>query len=391
MLEQVLFYLALLTLLVLFRMFWEFYRGNREISKLTHLPPLHAPEKAPKVSVIIPARNEEQGIEEALQSILRQDYPCYEVIVLNDRSDDRTGEILEEMARENARLGQVDLKVVHLTELPKGWIGKNYALYQGTQVAQGSLYLFTDADVEMDPSTLSRAVQYLQEKRLNHLTIAPLLQLPGLMLNAFLGMFTIFFAMYAKPWNARKAESSDFIGVGAFNLIQAATYNTIGTHQAIALRPDDDMKLGKLVKKHGFRQDVVFGQSMVRVKWYASLGDMIEGLMKNAFSGVEYRLSSMIFGVLVMLVFWVWPVAALWVTDGPIQLTNLCVILLALGLYMDNARFHEISPWYAIFYPLSTLLIGYILLRAAFQNTLARGIYWRGTFYALEALKTNKV
>src|SRR5690606_11849311 len=146
--------------------------------------------------------------------------------------------------------------------------------------------------------TLSRAVQYLQETRLNHLTIAPLLQLPGLMLNAFLGMFTILFAMYAKPWNARKAETSDVIGVGAFNLIRTATSNTIGTHQAIALRPDDDMTLGKLVKKHGFRQDVVFGQSMVRVKWYASLGDMIEGLMKNAFSGVEYRLSSMIFGVL---------------------------------------------------------------------------------------------
>ena len=203
------------------------------------------------ISVVIPARNEKRHLEIALQSVLGQKYPTFEVIVIDDRSTDETGEILDRMAVQNPLL-----RVFHIQELPQGWLGKNFALSYGASKARGDLLLFTDADVIMEPTTMSRAVSYLIKERLDHMTLSPTLSMPSLILRIFVTGFYFFFSLYARPWKARDSKSHAHIGIGAFNLIRQKVYQTIGTHQVIAMRPDDDMKLGKIVKKNGFSSGV---------------------------------------------------------------------------------------------------------------------------------------
>jgi hypothetical protein len=162
-------------------------------------------------------------------------------------------------------------------------LGKNHALCVGSAEASGTLLLFTDADVVFEPATLRRAVTLMWLDGLDYLTAIQDARVPGVALNAFVAALGVFFALYARPWKAQDAHSRHHVGVGAFNLIRAEAYRAIGTHRAIAMRPDDDIKLGKLVKKRGFHQDVVYGRDLIIVDWYASPGELIDGLMKNAF------------------------------------------------------------------------------------------------------------
>ncbi len=240
-----LFYLAIVTLLFWVAFGIELVIGSRSIRFLKDvLSSRRLP--APKVSIIIPARNEERHIQEALQSVLNQDYENLEFIIINDRSTDQTGTILTRMGKANPRL-----HILQITELPPGWLGKTYALYYGAQKATGELLLFTDADMVMQPSTVSKAVTYLLDNQLDHLTLASEVRMPGVMLGMFTAAFGIFFSLYARPWKAKNPRSSKYVGIGGFNMVRAEVYRAVGTHQAIAMRPDDDMKLGKLIKKNG--------------------------------------------------------------------------------------------------------------------------------------------
>ena len=136
--------------------------GGRRIERLERIAPISNLQMrdagAPRISIVIPACNEERNIEEALASVLAQDYPDFEVIALDDRSTDTTGAILDRMAERNPRL-----RVLHIRSLPEGWLGKNHALQYGADRAQGSLLLFTDADVVMEATVLRRAVAYLTD------------------------------------------------------------------------------------------------------------------------------------------------------------------------------------------------------------------------------------
>lgn len=364
----------------------EFIWGNRSIAKLAQTPLPSEGYDWPSVSVIVPARNEERHLEEALSSLLNLDYPAYELVVLNDRSTDRTGEIL-------ARMAQVypQLRVTHITELPPGWLGKNHALAQGAKMSSGELLLFTDADIVMVPDTLRRTVAYLQSQPLDHLAVLPEIQTPSLALSLFMNAFSIYFALYARPWRASNPKSAAFIGIGAFNLIRRSVYEQIGTHQAIALRPDDDMKLGKLVKKFGFRQAAGNGLGLVCLEWYGSLRELVQGLMKNAFAGLEYNLFFVVGGVMAQFLFGVWPVLALFITQGPAWWFNLLSVGLMQLLCWNNAKAFQLNRLSGLFFPLSSLLMMYIVLRGTVLNLWHNGIHWRGTHYSLAELRKNKI
>lgn len=376
-----------LTLLITLLTGLELCTGNRKLKTLRDLPPLTESGAAvPRVSIIIPARNEAEGIQAGVTSMLRQDYPDFEVILVNDRSDDDTGPLMEEMSATDRRV-----KVLHVTDLPPGWLGKNHAMFLGAQAAEGSIYLFSDADIILAPTALSRAVQRLTAENLQHLTALPEVTARALDLKLFLGAFTVFFSLFAKPWKVRDPKSKAHLGVGAFSLIRAETYRNIGTHQAIAMRPDDDMKLAKRVKIQGYRTEVLFGTDMVRVDWYPSLSAMVHGLMKNAFSGIDYRVSTALSGCLIQTAFFVWPFFALFITDGlAFQLYLLNYVLLTL-ICRDHARFNKVAPWFGLTFALSSLLIVYIVLRAMALTLWQGGIVWRGTLYPLEELKANRV
>jgi glycosyltransferase involved in cell wall biosynthesis len=334
----------------------------------------------------VAARNEQRNIQEALQSLLRLSYPNYELIVVDDRSDDETGYILDRIAGKNNRL-----KVIHVDVLPAGWLGKTHALWVGSQRASGELLLFTDADIVMVPTVLNRAVAFMNRYRLDHLAATPSVRMPTTFLGMFGASFIIYFSLFTRPWKARDPKSRCHIGIGAFNLVSAAAYRQVGGHETIRLRPDDDLKLGKIIKRGGFRQDAAYAPDFLQVEWYASLHEVVKGLEKNAFSGTDYNIGLVLAGILFHALFSVWPFFAILLTTGAVRWLYASITLLILLLVADSARFQRSPSWYAIGYPLTSALFVYILLRTMLLNLFQGGIYWRGTFYPLKELKGNRV
>jgi len=363
----------------------ELYLGNRKIARLQNIPPLEGGD-VPAVSIVIAARDEERQVENALGSVLRQDYPNYEVIVVNDRSSDGTGAILDRMARANDRL-----RVVSVEELPQGWLGKNHALHMGASLASGAFILFSDADIVMDSSVVGRAMRYASDHRLDHLAIAPHVVPHGFLFNAFLGVFGLFFNLYAKPWKARDPRSPRHIGIGAFNLVRASAYRAVGGHERIAMRPDDDIKLGKLIKKSGYQQDLVFGGLLLSVEWYDSVRAMIRGLMKNMFAGLGYSVTAALAAAVAQVLLGFWPFAALALTSGRVRILNALAVATMLAIFIGAAKEMKLPLLCAIAFPVAMLLFAYVVLRSMAVTLRNGGIDWRGTHYSLAELRANRI
>lgn len=359
--------------------------GVRQIRRLADVP-TGLRHEWPMVSVVVAARNEERDLPRALESLLRLDYPALEIIVVNDRSTDRTGELLEQYAAADPRL-----RVIHIEKLPAEWLGKNHALHQGAAVARGELLLFTDADVVFSPTVLRRAVTYMQANDVDLLAAIPQVRMPTLLLQSFAITFMMMFFLYFQPWRARLPRSKAYIGIGAFNLVKAEAYRQVGGHAPIAMRPDDDVKLGQLLKLRGKKIDVVEATGELVVPWYASLAEVVRGLEKNTFAGVEYRIDiTMVFSA-AALIFNVLPFIMVFIAQDIARagFALSCVILLALSA--STAVAGGMNPLAALGYPIATLLFVIILWRNMVLTLWQGGIRWRDTFYSLKQLRENRV
>lgn len=355
--------------------------GFRKIQRLPDLPAA-LPSQSPLVSIIIPALNEEEGLEVALRSILALDYPALEIIAVDDRSTDTTGVILDRLAGEFPQL-----QVIHIRELPPGWLGKNHALWLGASQARGELLLFTDADVRMAPGALARAVGYFNGQRLDHLAVFFDVVVPGGLLNMLIVDFAGAFLLAMRPWEARDPNKASHIGVGGFNLVRADTYQRIGTHRALALCPVDDVMLGWLVKKRGGCQDCLLGNGLVTVPWYDSVGGMIRGLEKNVFAFCDYSLLKVAGGSLLIVLGRIWPLAALLFTSGPTRLVNLALVAGQLAFVLGAIRDSPVAARHLLWFPISPLPGLYLIWRATFLTLWRQGIRWRTTFYPLAELQ----
>ena len=366
---------------------WRFMlEARRELSRIRDWQPEQQPSDWPRVSILITARDEELHLELAAKTLLSLDYPSLQLIAVNDRSQDKTGSILDSLAEQDSRL-----MVVHIDDLPSGWLGKNHALQQAAARADGEYLLMTDADVFMDSLALQRAVAYAGQHQLDHLALLPEAEAKGFWLQAFINTFALMFTIYFKPWRARRKSSRHFVGIGAFNLVRRDVFEHLEGMTAIRMRPDDDLMLGKLIKKHEYRQDVMDGVGMVRVPWYATLGEAIRGLEKNAFAGAGYSLLRV--GLMTFSAFAVFigPWVGVCLADSPARWIFLASGLLQALLAVGSASALRYSPASGLVLPLSVLLMIYTQWRAT-ALTLARGgISWRGTRYSLDELKANRV
>jgi cellulose synthase/poly-beta-1,6-N-acetylglucosamine synthase-like glycosyltransferase len=375
---------ALLTLAFFLAFGLELAGAARSIRRLSDLPAEGT--EWPLVSVIIPALNEERNIEQALTSVMGLDYPALEVVFVNDRSTDRTGEVVARLAARDPRI-----HLVNIASLPAGWLGKNHALHVGAAEAGGELLLFTDADIVFEPSSLRRAVAYMEKEKLDHLTAGAEVTGPTFPLRLFISTFAFFFLMYARPWKAKDSNPRNHVGIGAFNLVRASLYRKAGGHEPIRMRPDDDMKLGKLVKLNGGREEFVGASGLISVEWYGSIGEAVRGLEKNAFSGVNYSVVLLILASIVQLTFDVWPWIALFVTHGWVRWVNASIILATLTMVAALARENGGRIWYALAFPCMAVFFLYVLWRSALIAIIRGGIDWRGTRYPLRDLRANKI
>jgi len=377
--------LALTLLIIHLLIAVELIYAARHLINLRQIAPL-ALQQLPSLSIIVAARNEEEQMETALTSLLHIDYPELEVIVVNDRSTDSSAEILVRMATIHPQLKSLTIDL-----LPEGWLGKNHALWQGSKIAKGKLLLFTDADIVMAPETLKKAVSLLEQQQIDHLAVSPALKMPGLLLNLLASSFGFFFGLYTRPWRVADPRSRCHIGVGAFNLVRAAVYHQIGGHRLIKLRPDDDLKLGKIIKDAGYRQQFAYGHNLIEVQWYSSVREMIVGLEKNLFAGNDYRITTTIGGILAGLTLFVYPYIALILTSGATWLLSLASVMVLSLLLIISARRFNTTHWQLIGFPFSVALLCAISLRTMTLNLVQGGLYWRGTFYSLADLRKNRV
>jgi len=377
------FILALLALLMTLWTAIEITIGIRKMRLLADVPPL-TPAKQPKVSIVVAACNEEKSIERAARSLLNQEYANFEVVIVNDRSTDGTGRILEKLRKEFPRL------LVHqIDKLPPGWLGKTNALHQGAKLASGEYLLFTDADVVMEKTTLSRAAFLVKKNALDHLSLFFKNTTSGALLNALIidasgGLLFLF-----KPWKAKDPKSKKFVGVGAFNLVKKSAYESIGGHGAVRMHPIDDIMLGKNLKRSGFRQDCLLGNEFVTVRWYESAGAMIQGLMKNVFALYNFKVSYVLASILVIVL---GSVAPLWflIFAGPkSQAVSFLAIAARFYSFSQGAKAMD-APAGLMFWSLITPYINmYIILKATFTTLKNKGITWRGTFYPLTQHRKN--
>jgi len=336
----------------------------------------------PRLSVIVPARDEEDSVRQALDSLLAADYPNLEIIAVDDRSRDRTGAIMDELAAGDDRL-----RVLHVRELPSNWLGKTHAMWRGYQAAGGEWLLFTDGDVIYAPSTLRQAVFFARASGVDHLALFPDLARGGFLENLVMCGFAFLFTLRYQPWLARTRLRLYYVGVGAFNLIHRRAYEAIGTHRRLAMEVVDDVKLGKLVKDHGLRQDVLGGAGALRVRYQIGIGGVIGGLTKNAFASLNFSLTRLVATTALALALFLGPYSGLLAAGSWGWWAYLaCAVSLhtVFGVLLDRSR---LAWWNTVFLPLLALLFVYVAWRSAWITLRDGGVTWRATFYRLRDLR----
>lgn len=362
------------------------FRGVGRVPVLEDLRESEAkPGAYPSVSVVVAARDEEAAVGAALRSVMEQDYPGrLEIVAVDDRSTDGTGDVLADLAAGTP--GR--LRHLRVDELPEGWLGKNHALWFGAGESEGEWLLFTDADVRFAPDCVELAVRHAISEGLDHLTLAPELISRGVTLKSFVAAFVLVFEVTQRPWRVSDPYAKEAVGVGSFNLVRRKAYRSAGTHQAIRMRPDDDLKLGRILKDAGFRQDVAYGLGSVRVEWHRTLAGAVRGLEKSMFPGVDYRLSAALLASLALFATNVLPfIGVVFARRPATRLLFGADVALVFAMYARGVRRSGTPAYFAALHPFGAAVLIFAMLRSTYRTLARGGIEWRGTFYPLETLK----
>lgn len=344
------------------------------------LPPEH-----PRLAVIVPACNEEAAIAGTVRTLLAQEGVNLEIIAVDDRSTDRTGAILDELAAA-ADGGPVPLTVLHIRELPAGWMGKQNALAQGVAATRAPYLLFTDGDIFFRPDALRRAMRFTLEEGADHLVLLPTPIMKTWGEHMMISALQVYSAWAVRLWRIPDPRRKDRLGVGAFNLLRREAYDAIGGIAAFRMEVIEDVRIAVEIKRHGLRQRVALGAGLVTLHWASGALGIVRNVTKNSFAAFRFQAAPALAAALGLFVYGVLPAAGLF---GPplMRAASIVILLSILTLYFLFRREGGSSPWYALLFPLASVLLAYALLRSIVL-TLARGaVVWRGTAYPIRTLR----
>jgi glycosyltransferase involved in cell wall biosynthesis len=334
----------------------------------------------PSLSIIVPARNERQAIIASLESLVKQDYPKFEIVVVNDRSTDSTGEAVQEFAQKNPRI-----KLINLTSLPQDWMGKPHALQKGAESSQSEWLLFTDADVTWGPGVLKKTLSQMLRTQGDFATIAfePLLN--SLWERLFLMTTYIFGFTFRPPWNVSNARSRTGFGVGQFCLLKRSVFEKVEGMSRIRLSIPNDMALGDAVKNNGFHCALFFGKDIFWCRWQEGLKGLLRGVEKNFFAGFGFNYFSAVILILIILGVNTGPLLGLFlaiVSKSPILIflhfSGLAAIYLFCSDYLAQLHFRSYE---ILLLPLGGMYLIAALLWSIFYTEKNGGIRWRDTVY----------
>jgi chlorobactene glucosyltransferase len=381
----------------IFIVYWLHNQYHLDIV-VTPTPP---PANAPLISVCVPARNEERNIRACVEAILAQDYPNFEVIVLEDRSIDRTSEILRDLSMESdSKLSDPkeqapSLQIISGSDLPKGWAGKPHALFQASKAARGEWLCFVDADTFLSPTTLSSCYTKAIETEADMFTIMTFQIMGSFWEKVVMPIVMTALSVGFSPRKVNDPKSKDAIANGQFILIKRSVYDAIGGHESVKDQIVEDKAISEQVKWNGYRLIVANGYSMVKTRMYTSLPEMWEGWTKNIYLGLSDRPSLILlgaFGAFILLVaalfLPLWPLLGIfWYLQGGSWLALAVIfeslILWAIVIYV-RARVAigmGISPWYAITLPLGAAVFAAMMITSTCKVISGKGVTWKGRIY----------
>ena len=347
-----------------------------------------APAGSPSITVIVPARNEAADIAATLHSLLAQDYPNLHIIAVDDRSTDRTGDLIDTIAAQHPDKLPDKLRALHVTELPPGWLGKTHAMALAARQAPTDYLLFTDADVLFRSDAIRRALAHAVATRADHLVTMPTTLIHRWDEAAILGFFQVFALWGSRPWRVADSTSKrDALGIGAFNLLSRSAYLQIGGFESLRMEIIEDLALARRIKQAGLVQRVAFGRGLVSLHWASGISGLVSVMTKNLFSAFRFYIGLALLGCLWLLVFCVAPAAGLFFT--PTRIPAIVAVAAVLWAYRLMSRHSGISTGYALFFPLGALVFIFTLLRSMLLTLKRGGVIWRGTFYSLAELRKN--
>ena len=381
---------AVLCLLYWLRTAYGIYRVRAGVPLLTDLD-IPEPPSWPAVSVVVPACNEAEKFEAAARTLLAQDYENLEIILIDDRSTDATGEIADRLAACDPRV-----RAVHVSDLPDGWLGKVNALNRGLAESAGEIVLFTDADVNHRGDALRRAVAFMQAGGLDHLAGCPSLRSSsGLLTDSLIAAFLRqLFGLFLPSWRVADPASRAFFGVGAFNMVRRSALDATEGFEWLKLETGDDMGLGLMMKRSGAKCRVLSMRDLVSVQWYGSLRGVMRGSEKVYASGSNCRLLPIILSAAIMLLLEASPVLCLlplaWPRTRLAGLPGLPIALLFAYSAIGFSRWGRARILPGLLAPFTAGVTAAILLRAGILGWRRGGIVWRGTFYPADELRKGR-
>lgn len=362
-------------------------RAMRCIPKLREIEPA-CPARWPRVSLIVPARDEATNLEPAIISRLRDGYPELELIIVDDRSTDGTGEIADAIAACDARV-----VVEHVSALPDAWLGKVHALHRGVERASGEWLLFSDADVHYAPDTLRRAIAYLERERADHLGVIPEMRPRNFPVGVLQAAFLRLVVTGGRFPSIADPSSKAAFGAGVFSLIRRSALERTPGFEWLRLEVIDDLALGQMLKAHGASARVLNAAGSIWLDFYPSVGEFVRGGEKNSFAllgGLSYVRLALVVGALLGLelgacVPLAWPG-----TPWPVRAGA------ALALALSTAGGLLVNGWLArpanqvLLWPFAIVVLAVGTVRSGWLALRRGGIVWRDTRYSIATLRAGR-
>ena len=352
---------------------------------LVRLQPVVQPiSNPPRISVCVPARNEERGVEACLQSLLNQDYSNFEVIVIDDHSTDSTPDIMQALAQEYSHL-----KVLEGINLPEDWLGKPFALHQAFKVSQGEYLLFTDADLVFQSTTLNTAVHVMRERELDLLTLMPQAEFGSFWERAVQPVIFGFIASLTRFKNVNNPDHKSAMGFGAFLMFRRSAYEKIGGHEAGKADVLEDVLIAKRAKRAGLKMLVADGKQLFSIRMYFGLKEIWFGWQKNMFLAMNKSVVKATYNIFVVLGFLFTPYIILAINIFEqigwfwIGLAMASVVLVSAAAYKtcDELGLHRNT---AVLFPLGALVMAAIMVNSMFQTLVRKKTEWRGRVYSVK-------
>lgn len=343
----------------------------------------------PMLSVIVAAKDEEDCITDCVRTLLEQDYPNFEVIVCNDRSEDKTAEILDELATQDERL-----HVLHVDHLPSGWFGKPHAMQHGIKQAKGKWLCMIDADCrQLSRKTLSVTMQYAMDTNADLLSALPQLEMCSFWENVIQPVCSGVMMIWFHPDKVNNPAKPNAYANGAFMLMKRSTYEDVGTYQAICHEVNEDMHMAGLVKRNGHQLVVARTSDLYSVRMYTSLKEILNGWTR-IFFGTFGTLRRLVVSLMVMLLVSISPylltafgfsvfasghVSGKWpLVCGCVGLAAVCLQISVIFRYLKLLRGR---PWLAWTYIVGCFMCVYTLVSAILKLRPGAQLVWKNTSY----------